>query len=123
MPVEIHEKIGPHTLHVLISGKLTREDYDLFVPQLEKLMHAEQNLSMLVELRDFYGWDIGGLWEELKFDAQHLNDMERIAMVGDRTWQKWMTDFCKPFTTAKIEFFETPQLEKAKLWVAEGIPA
>lgn len=123
MPVEIHENIGPHTLHVLITGKLTREDYDRFVPQLEQLMHSEQNLSMLVELRDFYGWDVGGLWEELKFDAKHLNDMERIAMVGDRAWQKWMTDFCKPFTTAKIEFFEKPQLEQAKLWVAEGIPA
>ena len=48
---------------------------------------------------------------------RHFNDLERVAIVGNRTWQKLMTGFCKPFTTAQVRFFEHPQLEEARAWV------
>ena len=32
-----------------------------------------------------------------------------------------MAMVCKPFTMAKIEYFDAADLEKAKSWLAEGL--
>jgi hypothetical protein len=41
---------------------------------------ANGSLRVLLRLEDFKGWEIGALWEELKFDARHLRDFGRIAL-------------------------------------------
>jgi hypothetical protein len=45
--------------------------------------------------------------------------IERIAPVGDRTWEKWMAKVCKPFTMARIRYFDAPDFETAKARLAE----
>ena len=57
------------------------------------------------------------LWEEVKFDVKHFNDIERVAIVGETTWEKWMAMFCKPFTTAKIRYFPVEQAAEARTWI------
>ena len=41
-------------------------------------------------------------------------------MVGDKTWEKWMAAVCKPFTLAKIKYFDVAELEAAQKWIAEA---
>jgi SpoIIAA-like len=107
-------------LEIHLTGKLERKDYDEFVPQFERLIHSEGPLRLLCALDDFHGWTAGGLWEDIKFDVKHFNDVKRIAMVGDRRWQEWMAAFCKPFTTAKIEYFAREALPAARRWLTES---
>jgi hypothetical protein len=66
---------------------------------------------------DFHGWNTGALWEDIKFGLKHFMDIERIAMVGDKKWEKGMSAFCKPFTTAKIRYFDPSQVEEARTWL------
>ena len=68
---------------------------------------------------DFRGWTAGALWEDIKFDAKHFGDFERLAMVGDKQWEKGMATFCKPFTSARIKYFDKAQIEEAREWLAE----
>ena len=44
-------------------------------------------------------------------------DYEKIAMVGDKKWQNWITQFMKPFTNADIKYFNIDQKEDAKNWI------
>jgi hypothetical protein len=73
-------------------------------------------------MQDFHGWEASALWQDIKFDFKHFADIERLAMVGDKKWEKWMSDFCRPFTTAKIRYFGKEEAEAAQRWVA-GQPA
>lgn len=57
-------------------------------------------------MREFHGWSMGALWEDIKFDLHHFADIERLALIGDKKWEVGMAVFCKPFTTAKIRYFE-----------------
>jgi len=41
-------------------------------------------------------------------------------MVGDRKWEKWMASFCRPFTTAKVRYFEMSQADAAWKWLEEN---
>jgi hypothetical protein len=45
------------------------------------------------------------------------NDIERLAVIGEKKWEKGMTTFCKPFTTAKIRYFEKDQGAEAQIWI------
>ena len=42
-----------------------------------------------------------------------------MALVGDKTWKKWMAEFTKPFTRATVRYFDHDQIGAARAWVAE----
>jgi hypothetical protein len=122
MPVELHEEAGGKLLRLNLSGKLTKEDYHQFVPEVERLIQREGKLRMLVRMHDFHGWTMGALWEDIKFDLKHFSDIERLALVGDRKWEAGMAKFCHPFTRATIRYFDEAQNDEAVRWVTEGLP-
>jgi hypothetical protein len=77
------------------------------------------NISILFEMHDFHGWTAGAMWEDMKFDFKHWRDIERLAIVGESKWEKGMAAFCKPFTSAKIQYFDHTQLSEAETWLRE----
>ena len=100
-----------------LSGKLTDEDYQIFVPEIERNLKRHDKLRILVVFKDFKGWDLHALWDDVKFDIQHFNDFEKIAMVGEKSWQKWMSIICKPFTMARVKYFEKREFAEAMDWL------
>jgi len=82
MPVTKEELEGGNILRVRVTGKLTSQDYLEFAPDFERLVRQHGKLRLLVELRDFHGWDAGALWQDVKFDLKHFNDIERVAILG-----------------------------------------
>ena len=121
MPVSLQEDHDGKVLAIKITGKLTKEDYGHFVPEVERLIAKHGKLRLLTQMHDFHGWTLSAVWEDIKFDAKHFRDIERLALVGDRKWEKGMAAFCKPFTTAKIEYFDESALADAQRWIAEGV--
>ena len=120
MTVAIYEKQAGKVIEVEINGKLVHADYEEFVPMTESAIKQFGKVSMLVILNDFHGWDATALWDDLKFDFKHFNDIERLGLVGDAKWEKGMSVFCRPFTSAEIKFFTPDQLDAARSWV-EGV--
>jgi hypothetical protein len=102
-----------------LSGKLHDEDYQQWVPELEAAIAAHGKIRLLAEFHDFHGWDAKALWDDIKFDAKHASDFERIAMIGEKTWEKWMAKVCKPFTSAKIKYFDAGDRDAAWAWLKE----
>jgi hypothetical protein len=117
MSVELMPTLEKKYVEVDLSGKLDREDYEKMVPQFERWIRKLGKLRLLVRMHNFHGWHAGALWEDIKFDMHHFADFERIAFVGEKKWQEYMSAFCKPFTNAKIRYFETDEMEKAKTWL------
>lgn len=116
MAVSVHESEDGEVIEVTVRGKLTREDYGSFVPVLEERM-KQRKVKILFSMEGFTGWDAGALWEDIKFDIRHFGDIERLAMVGDKKWEEGMAWFCKPFTTAKVAYFDQAQIDTARSWL------
>lgn len=117
MGYEVTEIADGKIVEVHVSGKLEKEAYEAFVPQTEALIQQHGKLRLVVVLADFHGWDMGALWEDMKFDLKHFRDIEKLAIVGESKWEKGMTMFCKPFTTAEIKWFTHDELETAREWI------
>lgn len=121
MAIELNEEAGGKLLIISVTGKLIREDYKFLIPKVEELILKSGKIRVVFEMRDFHGWDAGALWEDIKFDIRHFSDIESLALVGDKKWEKGMSIFCKPFTKAQIKYFDLTEIYKAYEWIREGI--
>ena len=117
MPIEVNEQDNGKVLDVKVTGRLTKDDYERFVPEVERLITKHRKLRVLFDMHDFHGWSAGALWEDIKFDMKHVRDIDRLALVGDRKWEAGMAGFCRPFTTATIRYFDRAQADEARRWL------
>ena len=117
MSVQISTIKDEKFVKVHVSEKLTKEDYQHLVPEMERLIKERGKVRLLFEMSDFHGWEASALWEDIKFDLKHFSDFDRLAVVGEKKWQEGMTHFCRPFTTAKIRYFDHSQADEARTWL------
>jgi hypothetical protein len=120
MAIQLTEKNGGKVLEVQVSGKLVHEDYKQFVPEFERLVKENGKIRVLFEMADFHGWEGAALWDDIKFDLKHFSDIERLALVGDKRWEKGMRVFCTPFTTAEIRYFDRAAIVEARAWLEQN---
>lgn len=120
MSIQLNEEDGGKLLVVSVSGKLLADDYKHFVPEFERLAREHGKLRVLFDMTDFHGWEVGALWEDLKFDVKHFADIKQLAMVGDTKWEQGMAVFCEPFTSAQIRFFPHHDMTAARKWLSES---
>jgi hypothetical protein len=117
MMLRIGENPKDNVLEVHATGKLEKADYEAFVPAVERHIETHGKTRVLFLMEEFHGWTAGALWADLKFDLKHFDDIERLALVGDKLWEKGMATFCKPFTTAEIRYFDRSRLDRARGWI------
>jgi hypothetical protein len=107
-------------LRVEVSGKLTRRDYDELIPSWEKIIARQGALRMLFIMKDFEGWEPGAAWEDLQFDLKYAHRIDRIAMVGEKKWQEWLSKLGSLFVKAEVRYFDAAKLPEAERWVEAG---
>lgn len=120
MPIQITEEDGGRMLFIHVTGKLEKTDYERFVPEFERLIRQHGKLRVLFDMKDFHGWEASAAWEDLKFGMKHFSDIERLAMVGEKSWQHGMAMFCKPFTKATVRYFDHTVAAVARTWLSQA---
>ena len=121
MPIQFNEENGGKILVVQVSGKLVKSDYGRFVPEFERLARLHGKLRVLFDMSGLHGWTAGAMWEDTKFAMHHFNDIERLAVVGEKKWQEGMATFCKPFTKATVQYFDHTDAAEARKWLDESV--
>ena len=117
MAIQLIKKLGGKVLEVQVSGKLSHEDYVHFTPKFEEQIKVHGKIRVLFDMVDFHGWKAEALWDDVKLDLKHSSDIERLAIVGDKEWEKGMSSFCRPFTSAEIRYFDQSQKVEAREWI------
>lgn len=100
-------------------GKLTKKDYELLIPKMVTAAKKEGPLRVLISLHDFKGWEPSALWEDVKFDIQHQDDLAKVAVVGENEVEKWGTKISKAFFKAPVKYFEEGDEEAARQWLTQ----
>jgi len=119
-PLMLAEQDGGRLLEVYLTGKISAEDYEPWIRAVEKMVKERGKIRMMIEMNDFHGPTMGALWRDLKFDARHFKDIERVAMVGETRWQHALAVFSKPFTAATVRYFDRADLDSARAWLTSG---
>lgn len=103
---------------IQVCDKLTQDDYKSLVPLLEQAIDEYGKIRLLWHMENFEGWNLDALWKDLKFDTEHNDDVERLALVGDKQWEKWVSKPTKLFY-GNAKYFDRAQLQDAWAWVRE----
>lgn len=103
---------------VRATGKLTHEDYQRFLPELEARIPADSPVSLLIELDDFHGWTLEAMKDDFKLGMS--GNFKRIALLGTKKWQRWMTAMAAPFVDANIRYFDNESAGEAWDWLRES---
>ena len=111
------EKTG-NIIRTFVSDKLTKEDYEKMLPALQQTENEWDSVRWYFEMRDFSGWEPAAAFQDLKFDIEHANEMAKVAMVGTKKWEEWLTKTMKPFTSADVRYFDLQEREEALQWIA-----
>ena len=119
MSITIEELYKRGSVEVHASGKLHKSEYDQLVPLLEDVIKEHGKVRLLFIMEDFHGWEVAAFLEEIKFDLKHFKHFDRIALVGDKTWEKWMAKFCTPFVTGEVRYFPAEQEDEARNWLLD----
>lgn len=117
MSISLREEAGGKVLVIRLGGKLTKPDYERFVPEVERLIRRHGKVRMLIQMHDFHGWSQSALWDDIKFDLKHLAHIERLALVGESKWEEGMGAFCKPFTAAMVRYFDESKSGESLKWI------
>lgn len=121
MPIQLNEESGGKILVVHVSGRLVKKDYEQLIPKSKQLIQKHGKIRILFDMADFQGWDDWAVWEEVKLGIEHFSDIERIAMIGEEHWQQDIATFSKPFTRAKLRYFDHTDSATARRWLAANL--
>ena len=107
-------------LSINVSNKLTKGDLDDLVPLLKEKVAESDHPHLLMILEDFNGWkNAETFWKDLKLDNKYIGSFDRIAVVGEKKWQKWGTKLVNPITKEELKYFPIDQLDNAWEWISK----
>lgn len=115
--VSIQKEADQNIIYTKAEDKLDQDDYDRFLPIAKEIIKQHGKIRWYFEMNDFEGWTPEALWADIKFDLEHVDNFEKIAIVGRKEWMNWMAQLMKPFTSAEIKFFELENRKQAKAWI------
>lgn len=106
-----------NVLGVQAVGRLTDADYKSFLPKIEQQIDEHGKIRLLVDMEDFDGWDLYAAWDDFTFGMTHWHHYEKMALVGDRDWEKMVAQIGNLLMRGDVRFFELRDRDAAWNWV------
>jgi hypothetical protein len=102
-----------------LLGKLDPSAYDGVNEEIDNVMSRAEHVRLVLDLREFDGWSgLSALGDHLSLIREHYRVPERIAIVGDKAWQKMAGKIMAKFVNAQTKFFDSGDYDGAVAWVA-----
>ena len=102
-----------------LFGKLDPTAYDGVNEEIDKVMSHAEHVRLVLDLREFDGWSgLSALGDHLSLVREHYRVPERIAIVGDKAWQKMAGKIMARFVNAQTKFFDSGDYDGAVAWVS-----
>jgi hypothetical protein len=87
--------------------------------EIEGLVDQYDSVDVLLDLQEFAGEEVRAWLPDLKFGHRFHDKIAKMAIVGDKQWEKWLTALVDPFYAKEAKFFHSQELDKAWAWLQE----
>jgi hypothetical protein len=102
-----------------VVGKVTADDYQKLNPEVQALVDQYDDVCLLLDLQEFSGEEVKAWLPDMKFGHRFHDKIERMAVVGDKRWEKWLTALADPFYAKDAKLFHSDEADKAWAWLRE----
>jgi hypothetical protein len=114
------EKLAQSSEDVLgfkASGDISKADYETMVPAVEAALKEYETVHVLLDMTEFK-WEKVEAWgTDWKFGREFHQKISKMAIVGDKTWEKWLAKVAAPFYAAEAKFYHADDIDSAWAWL------
>jgi len=107
------------TLGIKAIGTLTKSDCAQLQPVIQKLVQAQGDIRLLLDITGYQGENFDVLRKDLTFGQDFSGKVEKMAIVGDMKWVKWTTKLMDSFSAKEAEFFRSTDIDLAWAWLRQ----
>ena len=114
------EKLPQSSADVLgfkASGDVTKADYQTMVPAVEAALKEYETVHVLLDMTEFKSEKPEAWGTDLKFGREFHKKISKMAIVGDKTWEKWLTKMAAPFYAVEAKFYHADDIDSAWAWL------
>ncbi|WP_255146376.1 STAS/SEC14 domain-containing protein [Synechococcus sp. ATX 2A4] len=105
---------------VRLIGSLDAAAYARAEEEIAAAFAGLDGVRVLLELSAFDGWaGLGALSRHLGLIRDHQRSIRRVALVGNRVWQKLAEKATSRFITAETRFFDSADAALAEVWIRQ----
>ena len=106
---------------VLAQGTVTKHDYQAVLRPLLESAEAEGSpVRLLYAFGDrFEGLTPAAAWEDANLAFEHLEDVQRCAVVSDLTWVRTISQIADAVAPARVRTYDCDAWDDAVEWLAE----
>ncbi len=112
-------KVEDSVVHIRIKDLMQVADKNKLESLGTDMISKGKKIRLVVLLENFKGWEKSDVWGDVEFMMDHVDDIVRMAIVGDERWKEQVLIFVgKGLRKTEIEFFPPSSMKKAEDWVS-----
>lgn len=104
------------------KGPLEAADFTALASQVDAYLEQHGTLrGVLIHAKSFPGWkDFGALLAHLKFLKEHIQRIEKVAVVADGALANIMPNIANHFVHAQVRHFGFEREDEAWVWLRQS---
>lgn len=114
---EVMQGSAGKVIGLRMEGVIEKADYARLVPMIEDLVKQYGEVRMLCDLGAFKSEAPGAFFADLQFGHEFHQKIVKMAIVGDRRWEAWITKLAAPFYAREARYFPTAEIDAAWAWI------
>lgn len=103
-----------------VTGTLTTEETDQFKSIVREVIEQFGDVRMYFEMLEFEGWQLDSFLDNAFFDIAYASRYNKVAMVGEKSWQSWITKLVDVVKRGEVRYFDVHERLEAAEWVQHG---
>jgi hypothetical protein len=100
-------------------GKLTHEDYNTINPFIDSALGGlkDPRVTVFFDASELDGWELRAAWDDFRLGLKHGNKFDKIAIFGNKSWQKYAAKIGRWFVSGEVKYFDDSN--EALNWLQE----
>jgi hypothetical protein len=119
--LEIIDSKVPSIVAVRCSDRLTLEDFQCARTVVEDAIKLNEKICLIIEVTDIAFPTLKFFAKDFKFIFKHYKSIEKVAIIGNKAWQKCWFMLMRMTFDLNGRFFKSMQHEQAWEWIKEDL--
>ena len=104
------------------EGPLEAADFTTLASQVDAYLESHAKLhGVLIHAKSFPGWkDFGAMLAHMKFLKEHIQKIEKVAVVADGAVANIMPNIANHFVHAQVQHFDFEHEDQAWVWLRQS---
>jgi hypothetical protein len=118
----MYEKMAESSGNIVgykVAGTITDADNKNLATEVKTLVDKQGHVRVMFDMSQFK-WEKAEAWgSDIRFGHEFKDKIDKMAVVGDKTWEKLVAQLAKHFYARDAKYFKSADVDKAWAWLRE----